>query len=561
MPRKDNSNSGEPTLRVIPLGGLGEIGKNMMVIESDDDIVIVDVGLMFPTSEMLGIDLVIPDAEYVLERRDNVRGIILTHGHEDHIGALAYLMNEGLNAPIYSTALTLGLLEGKLREHNLLGKADLNTITSDDTIELGAFTAHFFHTSHSFPDSVGICLETPAGRIIHTSDYKLDPTPVDGRPTEMDKLQKWGDEGVLLLMSDSTNVEQEGSTPSETMVEKTFESAFQEAKGRIIITTFASNVGRVQQIINVARRFNRRVGVTGRSMVNNTKIAIKLGYLDIAEDELLSTSEMESLPSHEVVIVATGSQGEPTSAMVRMSTGDHRQITLREGDTVVLSASPIPGNEEFFNRTVNNLFRQGVDVLYHEVGDVHVSGHGGREDYQRMLEAVRPEYFIPVHGEYRHLVLHARLAEKVGVNRSNIFVLEDGQAVEFGGTGDDVEARLGKRLPVSHVFVDGLGIGDIGTIVLRDRSHLGRDGFLVCIVALDEFDGAIIYGPEIISRGFVYMRDSSDLIRRAEDAVEKVLKKRAPEHVLANKVKDALANFCHKEMGRRPMILPVVLEV
>jgi ribonuclease J len=510
---------------------------------------------------MLGVDLVLPDFQYVLERADQVRGIILTHGHEDHIGALVYVMEEGLSAPVYSTALTLGLLDGKLREHNLTAHADLHTITSDDTVELGSFTAEFFHTSHSFPDSVGICLTTPAGRIIHTSDYKLDPTPVDGRPTEVDKLERWGDEGVLLLMADSTNVEQEGSTPSEKMVEKTFEDVFRQAKGRVIVTTFASNVGRVQQIIDVARKFNRRVGVTGRSMVNNTKVAIKLGYLDIGEDELLSTGEMESLPAEQVVIVATGSQGEPTSAMVRMSMGEHRQITLREGDTVVLSAAPIPGNEEFFNRTVDNLFRQGADVLYHEVGDVHVSGHGGRADYQRMLEIVRPRFFIPVHGEYRHLVLHARLAEKVGVNKSNVFVIEDGQIVEFYGTGDKVKAQKGKRLHASDIFVDGLGIGDIGNIVLRDRRHLGRDGFMVCIVALDEFDGAIIYGPEIISRGFVYMRDSEELIRRAEDAVERVLKKRAPEHVLANKVKDALATFCQKEMGRRPMILPVVLEV
>jgi len=560
MPETHNNNQ-EPLLRILPLGGLGEIGTNMMLLESGNNLIIIDVGLMFPSSDMLGIDIVIPDTEYLKKRLDDIRGIILTHGHEDHIGALPYLMEEGLNAPVYATALTMGLLEGKLREHNLTGQAKLNVITSDDQIKLGPFDIEFFHTSHSFPDSVGLSVNTPLGRVIHTSDYKLDPTPADGKPTEEDKLKRWGDEGVLLLMSDSTNVEQEGSTPSEKMVEKTFEDVFSNASGRVIVTTFASNVGRVQQIINVARRYNRRVGVTGRSMVNNTKAAIKLGYLDVSEDELLTTGEMESLPPGQVVIVATGSQGEPTSAMVRMSMGEHRQITLREGDTVVLSAAPIPGNEEFFNRTLNNLFRQGADVLYHEVGDVHVSGHGGRADYRRILELTRPRYFIPVHGEYRHLVLHARLAEQLDIPKENIFVVEDGQPVEFMQQNGKISARLGKRLHVSHVLVDGLGIGDVGNIVLRDRRHLGRDGFLVCIVALDEFDGAIIYGPEIISRGFVYMRDSEELIRRAEDAVEKVLKKRAPERVLANKVKDALASFCHRELGRRPMVLPVVLEV
>lgn len=556
--------NGAPLLRLLPLGGLGEIGKNMMLLEAGDSILVIDAGLMFPTSEMHGIDLVIPDTEYLMDRVDQVKGIILTHGHEDHIGALSYLVEEGLKAPIYGTALTLGLLEGKLREHKLIGEVKLNTITEHDVIELAPFLIEFFHTCHSFPDSVGVAVKTPAGRVIHTSDYRFDPTPVDGKPTEAEKLRRWGDEGVLLLLADSTNAEKEGTTASEQSLYEMLDKAFDKAQGRILLTTFASNLGRVQQVIDVARRHGRRVGVIGRSMVNNVKIAIQLGYLTIKQDELLTTGEMETLPAHEVVIIATGSQGEPTSAMVRMSVGDHRQISLREGDTVILSAMPIPGNEELFNRTVDNLFRQGVDVLYHELGDVHVSGHGGREDYRHMLSLVRPRYFVPVHGEYRHLVLHARLAEGCGVAKGNVFILEDGQSLDFGYYGEgstEISGRLGEKLPVGHVFVDGLGVGDVGNVVLRDRRHLSQDGFLVCVVAIDEVDGEIIYGPEIISRGFVYIRDSEDLINRARDVVENLLKKRVPTQVLENKIRDALTTFTYKEMGRRPMILPLVMEV
>jgi ribonuclease J len=563
-----NEDGGEPLLRVLPLGGLGEIGKNMLALQSGNNILIIDVGLMFPTVDMHGIDIVIPDAQYVFERLDQVRGIILTHGHEDHIGGLPYLMEQGLQGPVYATALTRGLLEVKLREHKLLAETELHTITEDSVLELGPFTVEFFHTCHSFPDSVGVAVNTPAGRVIHTSDYRFDPTPVDDKPTETGKLRRWGDEGVLLLMADSTNVEREGTTPSERTVETMLERAFANAKGRILLATFASNLGRVQQIINVARRYGRRVGVVGRSMVSNVKIAIQLGYLDITQEELLTAAEMEGLPAHEVVVVATGSQGEPTSAMVRMSLGDHRQITLREGDTVILSAMPIPGNEELFNRTVDNLFRQGVDVLYHELGDVHVSGHGGREDYEHMLELTRPRYFVPVHGEYRHLVLHSRLAASKGVEKNNIFILEDGQTLDFYPATDgnnsetgEITARLGPTITAGHVFVDGLGIGDIGNVVLRDRKHLSQNGFIVCILALDEYDGEILYGPEIISRGFVYMRENEDLIKRAQEVVRKTIKKRAPQQVMDEKIKEALANFTYKEIGRRPMVLPLVMEV
>lgn len=553
----------KPLLRIIPLGGLGEIGKNMLVLEADEKLLVIDAGLMFPTSDMHGIDIVIPDASYVMERLDQLVGVILTHGHEDHIGALPYFIDEGMRAPVYATALTRGLVEIKLREEKLLAEADLYTITESDVLELGPFTVEFFHTSHSFPDSVGVSVKTPAGRVIHTSDYRFDPTPVDNKPTEVEKLARWGAEGVLLLLGDSTNAGREGTTPSEATVEEMFEVVIGQAEGRVLLATFASNLGRVQQIINVARRHGRRVGVIGRSMVNNVKIAIQLGYLDIAQDELLTSGEMESLPSHEVVIIATGSQGEPTSAMVRMSLGDHRQITLRAGDTVVLSATPIPGNEELFNRTVDNLFRQGVNVLYHELGKVHVSGHGGQDDYRRMVELTRPRYFVPVHGEYRHLVLHRRLAEQKGVPADHVFILEDGQTLEFGdfsGSGE-VTAQRGDVVPTGQVYVDGLGVGDVGSVVLRDRKQLSQDGFIVCIVAIDEYDGEVVYGPEIISRGFVYVREQEELIKRAQESVSKVIKKKTPASVLENKIKDALGNFAAREIGRRPMILPLVIEV
>jgi ribonuclease J len=554
---------GQPMLRVIPLGGTGEIGKNMLVLETGENLLIIDIGLMFPTSDMHGVDLVIPDATYVLDRLDWVRGVILTHGHEDHIGGVAYLVEEGVTAPIYATALTRGLLEGKLRENKLLGEVLLHTVSEQDRLELGPFTVEFFHTCHSFPDSVGVAVHTPAGLVIHTSDYRFDPTPVDNKPTEVEKLSHWGDEGVLLLLADSTNIEKEGRTASERSLEDMLDRVFGGAPGRVLLSTFASNLGRVQQIINAARKHGRRVGVVGRSMVNNVKIAMQLGYLDIQPDELLTPGEMESLPAKEVVVIATGSQGEPTSAMVRMSVSDHRQITLRSGDTVVLSAMPIPGNEELFNRTVDNLFRQGVDVLYHGLSDVHVSGHGGREDYRYMLQLVRPKFFIPVHGEYRHLVLHGRLAEETGLPKEHIFIVEDGQTVEFGdfaGQGE-IQARRGEKLNVGHVYVDGLGVGDVGNVVLRDRRHLSEDGFMVCVIAVDEVEGDVIYGPEIITRGFVYVRDNEDLIKRAQVVVNDVVKKRAPAAVLENKIKDALTNFASKEIGRRPMILPLVMEV
>lgn len=543
-------------LRIVPLGGVGEIGKNMMTIEYGEEMLLIDAGLMFPENDMLGIDIVIPDISYVAERQERLRAIILTHGHEDHIGALPYVLSD-VNAPVYGTRLTLGLAEVKLREHHLLDQVELHTIRPRDVLPLGPFSVEFFHVCHSIPDTVGLAITTPVGLVVHSGDFKFDPHPVDGQLTDYAKLQELGNRGVLLLLSDSTNTEAPGSTPSEREIGETFEEVFGEAQGRVIVATFASNISRVQQVIIAARRHGRRVGFVGRSMVKNSRMASRLGYLDVDPQELLTSEQMNGLPDERVAIVCTGSQGEPTSALVRMARGEHRQINLRRGDTVILSADPIPGNEELINRTIDNLFRAGADVHYHLLSHVHVSGHGSQEDQKLMLNLTRPRYFVPIHGEYRHLVLHSRLARESGIPEENIFVLESGQSLEVNSDG----CRLGKRVAASRVLVDGLGVGDVGRVVLRDRRHLSRDGFLVAIVALDMDSGEILVEPEILSRGFVYVRDSEELMELAREQVRQVLEHVGPRSAVSAKIKKALGEFCYQQTGRRPIILPVVIEV
>ena len=543
-------------LRIVPLGGVGEIGKNMMTIEYGEEMLLIDAGLMFPENDMLGIDIVIPDISYVVERQERLRAIILTHGHEDHIGALPYVLSD-VNAPVYGTRLTLGLAEVKLREHHLLDQVELHTIKPRDVLPLGPFSVEFFHVCHSFPDTVGLAITTPVGLVVHSGDFKFDPHPVDGQLTDYAKLQELGDRGVLLLLSDSTNTEAPGFTPSEREIGETFEEVFGEAQGRVIVATFASNISRVQQVVIAARQHGRRVGFVGRSMVKNSRMASRLGYLDIDPQELLTSDQMNGLPDERVAIVCTGSQGEPTSALVRMARGEHRQINLRRGDTVILSADPIPGNEELINRTIDNLFRAGADVHYHLLSHVHVSGHGSQEDQKLMLNLTQPRYFVPIHGEYRHLVLHSRLARESGIPEENIFVLESGQSLEVDSNG----CFLGKRVAASRVLVDGLGVGDVGRVVLRDRHHLSRDGFLVAIVALDMDTGEILVGPEILSRGFVYMRDSEELMELAREQVWQALEDVGPRSAVSAKIKDALGEFCYQQTGRRPVILPVVMEV
>ena len=497
-------------LRIIPLGGIGQIGKNMMVFEYDEQLLIVDCGLMFPESDMLGIDIVIPDMNYVFERKDQVRAIIVTHGHEDHVGGLPYLMRE-VQAPLYATRLTRGLIEVKLKAHHLLNGTELHTISPEDVLDLSPFTVEFFRVCHSIPDGVGLGITTPVGLVVHSGDFKFDQTPVDGRLTDFAKLAELGGRGVHVLLSDSTNSETDGQTPSERVVGETFDRIFASARGRIIVATFASNISRVQQVVDTARKYGRRVGIVGRSMVEYSRRAAELGYLDFSPDEMLTPHQMNSLPPDKVAIACTGSQGEPTSALVRMSLGEHRQVNIQPGDSVIVSATPIPGNEELVNRTINNLFRAGAEVYHHERMQVHVSGHASREEHKLMLNLIRPRFFMPIHGEYRHLVHHARMAEDVGIPPENIFVIESGTVLEFGPDW----GRVNGQVTEGHVLVDGLGVGDIGSVVLRDRHLLSRDGFVVVVVAVDMDTGEVVDGPDIITRGFVYIRESGDLIEDA----------------------------------------------
>ncbi|MDH4137111.1 MAG: ribonuclease J [Anaerolineae bacterium] len=546
----------ENTLKLIPLGGLGEIGKNMMLMEYGENIIVIDAGLMFPENYMLGIDIVIPDISYLLEHKDKVKGIIITHGHEDHIGGLPYVLPQ-VNVPIYATKLTRGLIEVKLKEHKLLKATSLHTIQPGDILDLGPFHVEFFRVCHSIPDGVGLAVETPVGLVVHSGDFKFDHSPVDGRLTDFAKLAELGGRGVLVLLSDSTNAESPGYTHSEQEIGETFDRIFSKAKGRVIVTTFASNISRIQQVIETAERHNRRVGVVGRSMVNNVKMAVELGYLNVSPDMLLTIGEINRLPPRKVVMVCTGSQGEPTSALVRMASDEYKSISIRPGDTVIVSATPIPGNEELINHTLNNLFRLGADVYYDELLDVHVSGHASREEQKLMINLIKPRFFVPIHGDYRHLVLHAQMAQQLGIPTKNILVIESGQVLEFDGD----EGWLGEEVAGGYVFVDGLGVGDVGQVVLRDRQHLSRDGFLIAVVAMDEKTGELLAEPDIISRGFVYIRESEELIEQAKEQVAIALEKSTSPAVVSAKIKETLGEFLYEQTKRRPMILPVVIEV
>lgn len=548
-------------LRIIPLGGLGEIGKNCMLVEFQDEIILIDAGVMFPENDMLGVDLVIPDITYLQDKVDKIRGVVITHGHEDHIGALPYLLPRLGMPPVYATRLTQGLIAIKLKEHRLLDEARLQTIQAGDSINLGPFQIEFFHVSHSIPDGVGLALHTPIGTVVHSGDFKFDHTPVDGRLTDFARLASLGQQGVLVLLSDSTNADSSGYTPSEKVVGEMLDHVFARAAKRIIIATFASNISRIQQIVDAALRYDRRVGIVGRSMVENVRMARDLGYLDVPEGVLLRLDELNRLPPDQVLIITTGSQGEPTSALSRMANRDYQALPIVPGDTVIISATPIPGNEESVNHTIDNLFRLGADVLYNDIMDVHVSGHAGQEEQKLMLNLVQPRYFVPIHGEYRHLRLHARLAEAVGVEPDNIFVLEDGQIVEFApGMG-----RLAGEVPADYVFVDGLGVGDVGDVVLRDRQALSQDGVVIAAVTVDKKTGRPLGEPDIISRGFVYERQAEELLAMARDRLMQVLgsseSQTAEWSFLNTKIKETLGKLFYEQTHRHPMILPVVTEV
>lgn len=548
-------------VKIIPLGGLNEIGKNMTAIEYKNDIVIIDCGLKFPDEDMFGIDVVIPDITYLLKHKDKVSGIFLTHGHEDHIGALPYVLKQ-LNVPVYGTKLTLGIVQSKLKEHNLLSTTELITVKPRDVVRLNSVSVEFIKTNHSIADSVAIAIHTPLGAVLHTGDFKVDYTPIDGEPMDFARFAELGKKGVLLMMADSTNVERPGYTMSEKIVGESLCRIFGKSKGRIIVATFASNIHRIQQIIDAAAMYGRKVAVSGRSMENIVQVAIELGYIKIEKENLVSIDQINKYNNNEIVIITTGSQGEPMSALARMATSEHRKVNIVSGDTIIISATPIPGNEKLVSRVIDQLFKKGAEVVYGSSEAVHVSGHACQEELKLMQTLVRPKYFIPVHGEYRHLKQHGELANSIGVPKSNILIPEIGDVIEV--TRNSIK-KSGSVIS-GQIFVDGLGVGDVGNIVIRDRKHLSQDGILTVVVTLSKENKAIIAGPDIISRGFVYVRESEKLMDEARDIVRNVFAKCEEQKItdwstLKSTVRDELRSFLYEKTKRKPMILPIIMEI
>ena len=548
-------------VRIIPLGGLHEIGKNMTVIEQGNDIIVVDCGLTFPEEEMLGIDIVIPDTSYLVKNKDKIRGIVLTHGHEDHIGALPYVLQQ-FNVPIYGTRLTLGLVKNKLVEFNIAENSKMIVVKPGDTIELGHISVEFIRTSHSIADSVALAITTGAGVIVHTSDFKVDFTPIDGEMMNLHKFAELGEKGVLLLLADSTNVERPGYTMSESTVGQTFDDILAGTKDRIIVATFASNVHRIQQIINSTHKVGRKLAVCGRSMVNVVGVALELGYLNIPDGLMIDIDEIGRYRNHELTILTTGSQGEPMSALTRMANADHRNVEILPGDMVIISASAIPGNEKLIGRVINRLFAKGANVIYEDLADIHVSGHACQEELKLIHSLVRPKFFVPVHGEYRHLERHARLAKSLGMDSSRIILAEIGNVIELTRES----AKINGKVTAGKVLVDGLGVGDVGNVVLRDRQHLAQDGLMVVVVTISKEKGGIIGGPDIISRGFVYVRESEDLMEQAREVVKDALARCEQKHItewatLKSGIRDSLRSFLYEKTKRKPMILPIIMEI
>lgn len=547
-------------LKIIPLGGLGEVGKNITVFEYKNDIVILDCGMTFPEDEMLGVDIVIPDITYLFKNKHKIRGMVITHGHEDHIGAIPYTLKK-LDIPIYATKLTLGLIETKFKEHKL-NNVKLNQVKHGDTISLGAFDVEFIKTSHSIPDSAAMAIHSPVGTIVHTGDFKIDFTPITGDVMDLNRLAELGNKGVLALMADSTNAERPGYTMSESSVGNTLRDIFSTAEGRIIIATFASNVHRIQQIIDAAELNNRKIVLSGRSMLNTTTVAKELGYLRINDNTLIDINDMNKYNKNELTIITTGSQGEPMSALTRIALSEHRKISLLEDDLVVISATPIPGNEKTVSNIINKLIENGTEVIYESLAEVHVSGHARQEELKLIQSLVKPKYFIPVHGEFRHLKKHAEIAQLMGLEKENIFIMENGQTLEL----TDDSAKIGRNVPAGKILVDGLGVGDVGNIVLRDRKHLSQDGLIVIVVTISKQEKLVISGPDIISRGFVYVRESEDLMEEARTVVRKVLdeceeKKITDWATLKYNIRDALKSYLYGKIKRNPMILPIIMEV
>ncbi len=548
-------------IKIIPLGGLGEVGKNITVFEYKNDIIVVDTGVGFPDEEMYGIDLVIPDLTYLIKNKSRVKGIILTHGHEDHIGALPYLLKE-INVPVFATRLTLGLVELKLKEHAILDISDLRVVKAKDIIQVGEFSIEFIRTSHSIADSVALAIKCEDMTIVHTSDFKIDFTPIDDKVMDLHRFAELGMEGVTLLLTDSTNVERPGYTVSESTVGETFLELFQGVQSRIIVATFASNIHRVQQIINAAVKYNRKVVVSGRSMVNVVSVSSELGYLNIPEGTLIDINDIKKYSEDQIVIITTGSQGEPMSGLSRMSMSEHRKLQISKGDLVIISATPIPGNEKTVSQVINQLFELGANVIYEKLAEVHVSGHACQEELKLIHTLIKPKYFIPVHGEYRMLMQHAKLAENLGMPKENIFVSEIGSVIELNND----TAKLVGKVPSGQTLVDGLGVGDVGNIVLRDRRHLSQDGLFIVVVSLDKDKGSVVSGPDVISRGFVYVRESGNLIDEAKCVVRDALLKCEEKQItdwatIKSAIRDSLRQFLYEKTKRKPMILPIIMEV
>lgn len=548
-------------VKIIPLGGLNEIGKNMTAIEYKNDIVIIDCGLKFPDEDMFGIDVVIPDITYLLKHRDKVSGIFLTHGHEDHIGALPYVLKQ-LNVPVYGTKLTLGIVQSKLKEHNLLSTTELITVKPRDVVRLNSVSVEFIKTNHSIADSVAIAVHTPLGAVLHTGDFKVDYTPIDGEPMDFARFAELGKKGVLLMMADSTNVERPGYTMSEKIVGESLCRIFGKSKGRIIVATFASNIHRIQQIIDAAAMYGRKVAVSGRSMENIVQVAIELGYIKIEKENLVSIDQINKYNNDQIVIITTGSQGEPMSALARMATSEHRKVNIVPGDTIIISATPIPGNEKLVSRVVDQLFKKGAEVVYGSSEAVHVSGHACQEELKLMQTLVKPKYFIPVHGEYRHLKQHGELANSIGVPKSNILIPEIGDVIEV--TRNSIK-KSGTVIS-GQIFVDGLGVGDVGNIVIRDRKHLSQDGILTVVVTLSKENKAIIAGPDIISRGFVYVRESENLMDDVKSVVRHEVAKCEERGIrdwttIKSTIKENLRDYLFIKTKRNPMIIPIIMEV
>jgi ribonuclease J len=549
------------SVRLIPLGGLGEIGMNMMVMEYDDSIIVVDAGLMFPEDHMLGIDLVIPDITYLRENRDKVKAFVITHGHEDHTGALPFILRE-LKAPVYGTGLTLGLIREKLKEFGLDSTTEFRKVTPREKVSIGPFDVEFIRVCHSIVDGTGLAITTPVGVIVHTGDFKLDQTPVDGEILDYARFSEYGERGVRLLLSDSTNVERTGFTLSEREVGITFEEIFSASRGRIIVAAFSSNIHRVQQVMDVAARCGKRVILNGRSMVNNARIARELGYLKVPDGLIMDFKELNTISPREAVLLTTGSQGEPMSALTRMAMDDHKQIKIVKGDTVILSSRFIPGNEKAISTMMNHLYRRGAEVIYEKVSEIHVSGHASQEELKIMMNLVKPACFVPVHGEYRHLVKHTHLARKMGIDDENIILAEDGDIVEV--TADSIS--IAGRVEAGKVFVDGKGVGDVGKMVLRDRMHLSQDGMVIALIGLNERTGEVIFGPDIITRGLVFEEESTHLLEGAKGAVLDILSKvnveaKGEALEVKEEIRRALRRFFNKALERRPIILPLIIEM